>query len=264
MKFMGYPRCPRLPIELQDLILELVSPFDDEDVVSFSTVCQHWRLRTYRHTFANVHLDQSTVKPFSRIIDSLFSGSAILPAITSMHLQTRGYVGKWSDSEIVALYNALAKIAKRTKLASLTLTKDNVDNNCKSGLLKLFPFPFPFLTTLNLCRSSFANLNDFTGFFALFPALKYVNLDDVRCDWPEELQSKLPRGDFVLALVVHTLSAHQTTIKWTLEDPISAIEPEDFHSLGCLTKADVHTLLRKIGPSLRELDIDFQLQSFQG
>jgi hypothetical protein len=261
---MGYPGCPRLPIELQDLILDLARPFGHEDALSFSTICQHWRSRTYRYIFTNLILGQSTVEPFSHIIDSPFSCSAILPAITSLHVQTERYREIWSDSELVALYNALAKIAQRTKLASLTLSKDQVGNNWQSEVLKRFPYTFPFLTTLNLCRATFGNPSNFIGFFALFPALKYVNLDDVQCDWPEELQFKLPRGDFVLALVVHTLSAYQTTIKWTLEDPVSAIEPQDFRNLGRLTQADIHTLLQKIGPSLRELDIDFQPKSFEG
>ncbi|KAF9477740.1 hypothetical protein BDN70DRAFT_880851 [Pholiota conissans] len=254
---MASSLCPRLPVELQDIILDLLFSSDEEETRALSAVCQHWRLKIYRHAFAEVHINQTTAEHFSSIVDSPFSCSGILPAIKDLHLRTKGCEGHWTASEHIALTSVLEKTCQWSKVTSLELKKDGGD--CRLGLQHFSAFSFPYLTTLTLRRLTFVGPKDFIGFIGLFPALKHVNFDDVRCDWPEEIRSKIPSGDFVLALVIHSVSARRTTIKWTLEGPVSSIDPEDIYSLGWLTQADIQTLLRTIGPSLRTLDIDFQL-----
>lgn len=220
-------------------------------------------MRLHKGIFADIHLNQFTVVPFSRLLTCSFSCSAILPSARNLHLNTNGK-RPWSDTDIVTIKHLLVQFALQTNLTSLVLLDVNGTGEYQLDITSLSLPSFHSVNTVKLCRIIFKESSTFRKLFRLFPALKHVEFNGVLCPWSNEHWSELPPGEFTLKLVVHSASSHRTTIQWSLADSISSIKLEELCSLGQLTTADMPTLLRQIGPALRELDVDFQPEQMHG
>ncbi|KJA25054.1 hypothetical protein HYPSUDRAFT_435296 [Hypholoma sublateritium FD-334 SS-4] len=252
-----------LPVELHDMILSALLRLDGKSARPLSSVCHHWRMQLYKSIFADIHLDQLTAIPFSRLLAGSFSCLAILPSVRNLHLNTNGQ-RPWSDTDIVIIKHLLVQFALRTNLSSLALSDVDGAGKYQLDITSLSLPSFSSVNTVKLCRIIFKEPSSFRKLFALFPAVKHVEFNGILCPWSNEHWSELPPGEFALNLVVYSASSHRTNIQWTLTDPIASIKMEDLCSLGQLTTADMPTLLRQIGPALRELDVDFQPELMHG
>ena len=252
-----------LPVELHDMILTTLLNLDGKSARPLSTVCQHWRMRLYKSIFTYIYLDQSSAISFSRLLACSFSRSAILPAVRTLHLNANSR-RPWSETGLISIKHLLVQFAQTTNINTLVLSDVGGIGGSPLDFSSLsLPF-FRSVGTVKLCRVIFKEPSGFKEFFKQFPALKHAEFIDVLCPWSNAHWTKLPPGEFTLKLVVHSVSSHRTSIRWTLTDSISTIDVDDLCGLGQLTTADMPALLRQIGPVLRELDVDFQPEQMHG
>lgn len=186
----------------------------------------------------------------------------ILPALRNLHLDTKG-LKEWKAAELAAINHVLLHIAGHANLKSLTLSNNSEEDHYDDITNLIIP-TFHSTSIVRLHRIIFNEPSHYAHFFDLFPTLQHIEFNDVSCSWSGDPLTKLPPGEFTLALVVYTPSLHRTNIKWTLTQPITSIKTEDLYTLGQLAKTDIHTLLREIGPALKELDVDLQLDQLHG
>ncbi len=252
-----------LPVELHDMILNALLNQDGKSARPLSTVCQHWRMRLYKSIFTHIYLDQFSAISFSRLLACPFSRSAILPSVRTLHLNANSR-RPWSETGLISIKHLLVQFSQTTNINTLVLSDVGSIGDSQLDLSSLSLPSFRSVDTVKLCGVVFEEPSGFKEFFRQFPALNHAEFIDVLCPWANAHWSKLPPGEFTLKLVVHSVSSHRTSIRWTLTDSISSIDVDDLCSLGQLTTADMPTLLRQIGPVLRELDVDFQPEQMHG
>ncbi|KAJ3715230.1 hypothetical protein DFJ43DRAFT_849246 [Lentinula guzmanii] len=250
----------RLPLELQDMIIESILDLDRSYLSLASLVCRDWRNRSYERGFSSIYFSSHSIPVFASFLENPFSRPAIFTRVRRLRILGGGETFIWSTSLLGDLVKLVHHLAQIGRISVLTL--DNLNWAVLDPALAAMLTDFRATERLYMHRIYFAHLGQFSDFVARFRFLRAFDLQSVefaaRSGWNIHLPLLTPYefGHCV------SLDANNMTLSkrltWFYPKCISLEQQRLSTVHGAQIFCDSSTgsdLLRNLGPLLTRLDI---------
>ncbi|KAJ7034794.1 hypothetical protein C8F04DRAFT_1233993 [Mycena alexandri] len=252
------PTGPRLPPEIQKIVVDIL--FDDKDTLGpCSLVDQAWLHLSRRHLFASIHLLNDRCESFRQLCDS--PHATIAPYISTLSISSLEGADYMTESASFFLDHVpyLPSLPALTSLEISCLSWQNVSQQCLSSMARCFSN----LTDLSIHLVEFRHSQQVSDLLSCFQMLEQVSIGATFAT-EDQASSSIPPPSLRylrvlrLRMGLHGAGAFRDIISWCIPtNGLPAIQALSLASLDASLLPVVGSLLRELGPTLKDLDIWF-------
>ncbi|KAG6917852.1 hypothetical protein DXG01_000757 [Tephrocybe rancida] len=251
-----------LPVELQYTIIDYLQ-LDGHSLARCSAVCAHWRLRSYKHKFANVSLAWGSVLFFLPLVQNEFSASAVVPSVRGIRIYGPPHAfPAWDAHKLSALTEVLSTLSSSGKLAEFALQNLAWAAPHRPALSLGLP-DLSTITSLELVQTNFSTRTELVAFLDNFQGLRHLVLEDVDCiSYPQPSLHAVPSGSYGLALRCSQDFSLRKRLRWDCSSPESSpVSTQELADLAIYMSGrhyEVEDILPTFGRYLHRLQLATQ------
>ena len=223
-----------------------------------SKVSRFWRRLSYELQFATIHLRQTNVIPFYRLVQNPFSHDGIMPLIREILLETVDAPTGWHPTQVLAL-NCLLTVLSRSDRLGVVSIANPPSPRLAAELTNVIRLPFLTAHTLKLHHIFFRQPFVFDSFFRCFPNLQQLEMTNVGCAWHLDRSlppSATPEGFYALCLFFSSRPKEsKVTVVWKAVSTRKTYTSPHLVELCRVTQLGPKAAIHRLAPILRRLEV---------